>query len=121
MGPLSNDLLENKCIILPSNLRSKFLQRLSKLLSKFTQYFLNNLSSYEWIRDLFVQPALSSFTPGVSTLRSTVRIRSTTESGPRRHFVNNEKISQQKLVDLVECNTSRNNHFTWKPRPRTVA
>jgi len=39
-----------------------------KLLSKFTQYFLNNLSSYKWIRDPIVQPSPSSFTPRVYTL-----------------------------------------------------
>jgi len=101
MGPLSNNLLENKCMILPLNLQSKFLQRVSKLLSKFTQCFLNNLSSYKWIRDLFVQPTLLSLPQGPP------RYSPRAKSGPRRHLVNNEKmISPQKLVDLVECNTS---------------
>jgi len=90
MGPLSNDLLENKCIILPSNLRSKFLQRLSKLLSKFTQYFLNNLSSYEWIRDLFVQPVPSSFTPGCPHYGQQF------ESGPRPNPAREDILSIMK-------------------------
>jgi len=37
------------------------------------------------------------------------------KSGPRRHFVNNEKtISKiyKKFVDLAECNISSNNHIT---------
>ena len=58
---LSN-LLEKKSMRLPSNLRSVFLQHLSKLESKFTKYFPENLSNYEWIRDPFVQPTPSSFT-----------------------------------------------------------
>jgi len=34
------------------------------------------------------------------------------KSGRRRHFFNNEAILYKKLVDLVECNISRNNHIT---------
>lgn len=43
---LSN-LLEKKSMTLPSNLRSIFGQHLSKLESKFTKYFPENLSNYE--------------------------------------------------------------------------
>jgi len=58
--PLSDDLLENKCILLPSNFRSIFCN--VHLRSKFTQCSLENLTSYKWIRDLFVQPTPLSFT-----------------------------------------------------------
>jgi len=38
--------------------------------------------------------------------------------GPLRDFDSNEKIiSLQKLVDLVECNKSRNIHITQNVRP----
>jgi len=57
--PLSQDLLKNKRMMLPSNLRRIFLQRVLKLESKYTQYFPENLSSYQWIHDPFVQPTLS--------------------------------------------------------------
>ena len=39
-----------------TNLQSILLQRLFNLESKLTQYFTDNLSSYEWIHDPFVQP-----------------------------------------------------------------
>jgi len=58
--PLSHDLLENKRMVLLSNLRI-FLQRLFKLESKYTEFFPDNLSSYEWICDPFVPPT-GSFT-----------------------------------------------------------
>ena len=54
-------LLEKKSMMLPSNLRSVFVQHLSKLNSKFSKYFLENLSDYEWIRNPFDQPYPSSF------------------------------------------------------------
>jgi len=41
--PLSNGLLENKYMIVLSNLRSKYLQRLANPLPRFTQYFADNL------------------------------------------------------------------------------
>ena len=34
------------------------------------------------------------------------------KSGARIHFVNNEKLIDKKLFELVECNISRNNHIT---------
>jgi len=35
------------------------------------------------------------------------------KSGPRRHFVNNEKQNiYEKLVDLVKCDIFWNNHIT---------
>ena len=34
------------------------------------------------------------------------------KSGLQRLFVNNELIFYEKLVDLVECNITRNNHVT---------
>ena len=54
-------LLEKKSMMLPSNLRSVFVQHLSKLDSKFSKYFPENLSDYEWIRNPFDQPCPSSF------------------------------------------------------------
>ena len=50
-----------KSMMLPSNLRSVFLQHLSNLELKLKKYFPKNLSSYEWICDPFAQPTLSSF------------------------------------------------------------
>ena len=50
-----------KSMMLPSNLRSVFLQHLSNLELKFKKYFPENLSSYEWICDPFAQPTPSSF------------------------------------------------------------
>ena len=47
---LSN-LLEKKSMMLPSDVRSVFVQHLSTLELKFAQYFPEDLSSYEWIRD----------------------------------------------------------------------
>ena len=58
---LSN-LLEKKSMMLPSDLRSVFLQHLSTLELKFAQYFPEDLSSYKWISDPYVQPIPSSFT-----------------------------------------------------------
>ena len=55
-------LLEKKSMMLPTNLRSVFLQHLSNLELKFKKYFRENLSSYEWIRDPFAYPTPSSFT-----------------------------------------------------------
>ena len=57
-----SSLLEKKSMLLPSHLRSVFFQHLSNLEMQFKKYFPENLSSYEWICDLFVQPTLSSFT-----------------------------------------------------------
>ena len=57
-----SSLLETKSIMLPSNLRSVFVQHLSKLDSKFSKYFPENLSDYGWIRDPFDQPCPSCFT-----------------------------------------------------------
>ena len=54
-------LLETKSMMLPSHLRSVFVQHLSKLDSKFYKYFPENLSDYEWIRNPFDQPCPSSF------------------------------------------------------------
>ena len=54
-------LLEKKSMMLPSNLRSVFVQHLSKLDSKFSMYFPENLFDYEWIRNPFDQPCPSSF------------------------------------------------------------
>ena len=54
-------LLEKKSMMLPSNLRSVFVQHLSKLDSKFSKYFPENFSDYEWIRNPFDQPCPSSF------------------------------------------------------------
>jgi len=47
-----SNLLENTCMMLPSNLRSIFLQHPSKLDLNFYQYFTGNLSNCKWIRDL---------------------------------------------------------------------
>ena len=55
-------LREKKSTMLPSNLRSVFLQHLSNLELKFKKYFPENLSSFEWIRNPFAHPTLSSFT-----------------------------------------------------------
>ena len=49
-------------MILPSDLRSVFVQHLSKLELKFAHYFQEDLSSYEWIQDPYAQPIPSSFT-----------------------------------------------------------
>ena len=57
-----SSLLEKKSIMLPSNLRSVFLHHLSEHESKFTKNFSENLSSYELIRDPFVQSTPSFFT-----------------------------------------------------------
>ena len=54
-------LLEKKSMMLPSNLRSLFVQHLSTLDSKFSKYFPKNLSDYEWIRNPSDQPCPSSF------------------------------------------------------------
>jgi len=40
--PLSNDSLENKRMVLPSNLQRKFLQHLSKLESKYSTIFFGS-------------------------------------------------------------------------------
>ena len=56
-----SSLLERKSIMLSLNLRSLFVQHLSKLDSKFSKYFPENLSDYGWIRDSFNQPCPSSF------------------------------------------------------------
>ena len=48
--------------MLPSNLRSVFLQHLSNLELKFKKYFPENLPSFEWIRNPFAHPTPSSFT-----------------------------------------------------------
>ena len=56
------EFAEKKRMMLSSNLRNVFLQHLSNLELKFKQYFSENLSSYEWIRDPFAQPTPSSFT-----------------------------------------------------------
>ena len=53
--------LRRKLLMLPSNLRSVFLRHLSKLESKFTKNFLENLSNYKWIGDLFVEPTPSCY------------------------------------------------------------
>ena len=58
---LSN-LLEKKSMMLPSDLRSVFVQHLSTVEWKFAQYFPEDLSSNKWIRDPYVQPIPSSFT-----------------------------------------------------------
>ena len=57
---LSN--LQKKSMILPSDLRSVFVQHLSKLELKFAHYFQEDLSSYEWIQDPYAQAIPSSFT-----------------------------------------------------------
>ena len=57
-----SNLLEKKNMMLPSDLRSVFVQHLSKLALKFAQYFPEDLSSYKWIRDPYVQAIPSSFT-----------------------------------------------------------
>ena len=49
-------------MILPSDLRSMFVQHLSKLELKFAHYFQEDLSSHEWIQDSYAQPIPSSFT-----------------------------------------------------------
>ena len=49
-------------MIQPSDLRSVFVQHLSKLELKFAHYFQEDLSSYEWIQDPYAQPIPSSFT-----------------------------------------------------------
>ena len=59
---LFSNLLEKKNMTLPSDLRSVFVQHLSKLALKFAQYFPEDLSSYKWIRDPYIQPIPSSFT-----------------------------------------------------------
>jgi len=49
-------------------------------------------------------------TAGVSTAGT----REVVASGPRSHFVNDEKIiytTYEKIFDLVEYNISRNNHI----------
>ena len=56
-----SSLLE-KSMMLPINLQSVFLQHLSNLKLKFKKYFPQNLSSYEWICNLFAQPIPLSFT-----------------------------------------------------------
>ena len=53
--------LEKKSMMLPSNLRSIFVQHLCELDSKFSKYFPENLSDYEWICNPFDQPCPSSF------------------------------------------------------------
>ena len=58
---LSN-LLEKKSMMLPLDLRSVFVQHVSTLELKFAQYFPEDLSSYKWISDPYVQPIPSSFT-----------------------------------------------------------
>ena len=57
---LSN-LLEKKSMMLPSDL-SVFVQHLFMLELKLAQYFPEDLSSYKWISDPYVQPIPSSFT-----------------------------------------------------------
>ena len=58
---LSN-LLEKKSMMLPSDLRSVFVQHLSTLELKFAQYFPEDLLSYKWISNPHVQFIPSSFT-----------------------------------------------------------
>ena len=60
--PFLSNLLQKKSMILPSDLRSVFVQHLSKLELKFAHYFQEDLSSYEWIQDPYAEPIPSSFT-----------------------------------------------------------
>ena len=60
--PFLSNLLQKKSMILPSDLKSVFVQHLSKLELKFAHYFQEDLSSYEWIQDPFAQPITSFFT-----------------------------------------------------------
>ena len=57
-----SDRLEKKIMLLPSDLRSIFVQHLSKLELRFAQYFPEDLSNYGWIPDPYVQPIPSSYT-----------------------------------------------------------
>ena len=59
--PFLSNLLQKKSMILPSDLRSVFVQHLSKLELKFAHYFQEDLSSYEWIHNPYAQPIPSFF------------------------------------------------------------
>ena len=62
------------------------------------------------------------FTPHFNVLKQDLQTtayepnpaREAVSSDPRKHFVTKEKIYYfyEKLVDLVKCNISRNNHIT---------
>ena len=60
--PFLSNLLQKKSMILPLDLRSVFVQHLSKLELKFAHYFQEDLSSYKWIQDPYAQPIPSFFT-----------------------------------------------------------
>ena len=60
--PFLSNLLQKKSMILLLDLRSVFVQHLSKLELKFAHYFQEDLSSYEWIQDPYAQPIPPSFT-----------------------------------------------------------
>ena len=60
--PILSNQLQKKSMILPSDIRSVFVQHLSKLELKFAHYFQEDLSSYEWIQDPYAQPIPSSLT-----------------------------------------------------------